>query len=191
VPAPDVTAPTLAAFHLREIGKEELSALLGPQAVELFYRELLGSEDARVFFSTAEDGEILSLCCVLSDYPAFQRRMQRRLLPLVAKSLLKGRISLRQLLAERARAAEPVPESFRRFHLGMHIARSGSGPEGIARLMADTRKGLAWLREQGADRVWGRTRKENTAAHAFAVRLLGFQVLAEQADVVFFEKNLD
>jgi hypothetical protein len=179
-----ILSEKFAALHWQSLREGELSRELGLDAIYVFYDLLVNSSHGRVFYSKTTSGDILSLCCVLTDYDAFSRMLNRRLLAGVLKKIMLGKLSPFVLLKELQRRKRDLPVSLRKVHLGMIVRNAAYGPVATYRLTENLRDALAYLGSLGLKEVWASSLKTNQASILFLERN-GFAKYCTHADIVF------
>jgi hypothetical protein len=182
-------ASALAKLHFESLSEDDFSKQLGPRAIVIFYEELLRSGFGRAFYSRHSNGEIISVCCVFSDYPSFRSKLITRLLPLTLSSLLSGRLSISSVVAELRRQRGCVPSSFGKFHLGMVIRNSRFGPAATKRLIGNFAEGMDYLSRMGAHQLWASSLATNREALVF-LRGNGFVEFDRREDTVYLTRHL-
>lgn len=183
-------ARRLAELHHAELPEGEFSRHLGLRAIEIFYEALLTSEHGRVFYTAATDGQVISLCCVVTGYDAFSRALRPRLMPMVLWRLLTLRLPPRVLLRElgRGRALEKLRAPS--CHLGMIVRNPAFGPAATLKLLGNFREAIAHATDSGAAAIWASAHLENRPSSAFLCAN-GFAEVGQQDDIVLFERILE
>lgn len=178
-----------AALHWQSLGEGEFSRKLGPEAVRVFYNLLLNSAFGRVFHSETASGDILSLCCVFTDYDAFSRTLSKKLVPIVLTRVLLGKLSPLVLLQEGLRRKKDLPGDLRKFHLGMIVRNAEYGPIATRKLMENLRDALAYLGDLGVKELWASSLRTNHASIMFLARN-GFTEYRSHSDIVFLTYSI-
>lgn len=179
----------LAELHFNSLDRSEFSRQLGLKAVQIFYQLLLDCPWGKVFFSRRQSGAVVSLCCVFSDYVAFQKVLERKLLPLVFIRVVSFKLSPMVMLSEFRRQKKSLPSELVKCHLGM-IARDESlAPASTASLLENMRMGLSYLKSEGFSRVWASALGSNQRSLVFLISN-GFCEYELCSDTVFLIKDL-
>jgi hypothetical protein len=182
-------AARLAALHYGALSEIEFSKQLGVKAIEAFYAILLNSPHGRVFYTQGANGEILSLCCIFSDYQGFLAEVKRRLFPLILRGLLTGSLKLSILIAELRREKRDLDPDYKNTHLGMIASNSNYGPAATKGLIENYGQAIEYAKQRGIRRLWASTLITNRAALDFLLRS-GFSEVHRRSDAIFLVYTL-
>lgn len=182
-------ATRLARLHFSEIGDNEFSKKLGLPALEAFYRTLVSSQYGEVFFSEAKSGEILSICCVINDFVAFDIQLKKNLLWQVMFRILTLRLSIITVLKELQRQNDKPSFQNARCHLGMIVRNSNFEPISTFKLAKNFQEGMDYAAALGCRTIWASAQSKNEPSIKFLTSHQ-FKIISNKGDFVYLEADL-
>ena len=182
-------AKRLAHLHYSEIGDSEFSKKLGLPALEVFYRTLVSSRYGEVFYSDAKSGEILSICCVISDIVAFNVELKKNLLWQVIFRILSLRLSIITVLKELRRQNDKPSFQNAKCHLGMIVRNSNFEPISTFKLAQNFKEGMDYAAALGCCSIWASAQRENEPSIKFLTSHQ-FKIISNEGDFVYLEADL-
>lgn len=179
---------TVCRLHMQELDKQDFSVQMGPWAVKVFYKSLIQSQYGKCFLKV-EGGNILSVCTVFFDYPAFSDSLKKKLLiPFLVNMCLHP--SMVFAVVKNLRLDNPIMEENRKGALGMIIRNKEIDLMRSLMAFAEVYKhAMRELQEKQISSVWGSTREDNAETIKF-FKNNGYKLKGQSQNIVFYEKPL-
>ena len=157
----------IVSLHCRELGKKDLSVVLGVEVIKKFYLMLAHTPHGVLFINKNKE-DITSVVCVFNNYSFFTKEFKNSILKYIIFHPWKLVVGL-PLILRTIFTSGIVPEEFSNSHLGIIIINSkfSSSREVVLNFRRDIKKSFLYLKEHGHKNVWGSTRDDNRKTVAF------------------------